>query len=110
MTVDMMSDEEKRGDMYVRHQPSYRFDVLNAFIKNIDRSAAYGSFHAKFQRYSDNVCVPSSAKRWIVKAVSDAVETAGVSRYIHTLILATVSSMHNNGRGSLTQITLYIVT
>ena len=32
VTVDMMSDEEKRGELYVRHQPTYRSNTLNSEI------------------------------------------------------------------------------
>ena len=51
ITVEMMSDEEKRDNVYVRHQPSYRSDALNAFIKKLDRrsDSATGN-HAKFER------------------------------------------------------------
>ena len=79
-----MSDEEKRGELYVRHQPSYRSDVLNAFIKKLDkRSAASSTSHAKFQCIigtPTKKTVPPPAKRWIVKPMSDidASEAAGV--------------------------------
>ena len=58
VTVDMMSDEEKRGEVYVRHQPTYRSDTLNAFIRKLDeRSAASSTSHAKFQRViAGNTC------------------------------------------------------
>lgn len=36
VTPEMMSDEELEGNVYVRHQPSYRSDGLNAFIKKLD--------------------------------------------------------------------------
>ena len=33
----MMSEEEKDGDVYIRHQPSYRSNTLNKFIKKLDQ-------------------------------------------------------------------------
>lgn len=32
ITPDLMSEEEKEGDVYIRHPPSYRSDSLNRFI------------------------------------------------------------------------------
>ena len=37
VTPDMMSEEEKDGDVYIRHQPSYRSNTLNKFIKKLDQ-------------------------------------------------------------------------
>ena len=66
ITVEMMSDEEKRDNVYVRHQLSYRSDALNAFIKKLDRrsDSATGN-HAKFERKigtPTNKSVPKGAK------------------------------------------------
>ena len=36
ITVDMMSDEEKRGDMYVCHQPEYRSEKFTSFLNKLD--------------------------------------------------------------------------
>ena len=33
---EMMSDEDKEGEVYVRHQPSYRSKALNTFISKLD--------------------------------------------------------------------------
>ena len=32
----MMSDEEERGDEYIRHPPVYRSEVLSSFISKLD--------------------------------------------------------------------------
>ena len=37
VTPNMMSEEEKDGDFYIRHQPSYRSNTLNKFIKKLDQ-------------------------------------------------------------------------
>ena len=36
ITPDMMSDEEKRGTKYIRHQPCYQSDRFNAFMQKLD--------------------------------------------------------------------------
>lgn len=36
ITPDMMSEEEKVGDTYVRHPPSYRSSKLQEFIDKLD--------------------------------------------------------------------------
>ena len=83
VTVEMMSDEEKRGDVYVRHQPMYRSDALNGFIKKLDERSAASSSHAKFQRVVGTPAkkiVPASAKKWIIRPMSSysgAVNTQG---------------------------------
>lgn len=70
----MMSDEEKRDEIYVRHQPTYRSDTLNAFIKKLDkRSAEASTSHAKFPRVvgtPTKKAIPPSTKKWIVKQMS----------------------------------------
>ena len=66
-----MSDEEKRGDVYVRHRPEYRSDRFNSFIDKLDeRCDKKSSHHARFKR-----CVgtpsktpqPVHVKSWMVK-------------------------------------------
>ena len=36
ISPEMMSDEEKRGSVYVRHQPEYRSETFNLFMKKLD--------------------------------------------------------------------------
>ena len=36
VTPDMTSDEEKIGEKYVHHQPSYHSDSLNKFVTKLD--------------------------------------------------------------------------
>ena len=51
VTPDMMSDEEKVGDKYIRHPPSYRSDRLNRFIQKLDsRLESTPSGHARHTR------------------------------------------------------------
>ena len=82
VTVDMMSDEEKRDELYVRHQPTYRSNTLNVFIKKLDeRSAASSTTHSKFQRIIGTPvkkAVPPSTKKWIVRPMSSSPKAADV--------------------------------
>ena len=39
VTADMMSDEEKKGVVYVRHRPQYRSDRFNTFIDKLISSS-----------------------------------------------------------------------
>lgn len=74
VTVEMMLDEEKRGEIYVRHQPTYRSDTLNAYIKKLDKCSAEAStFNAKFPRVvgtPTKKAIPPSTKKWIVRQMS----------------------------------------
>ena len=67
----MMSDEEKRGSVYIRHQPEYRSETFNLFMNKLDeRSCKQGSVHARFQREIGSpvkLPVPAGAKRWMLK-------------------------------------------
>ena len=45
VTPDMMSDEEKQGDVFVRHQPSYRSTTFTKFLNKLDKRAAAKSSH-----------------------------------------------------------------
>ena len=47
----MMSDEEKRDDVYVRHQPEYRSEKFTAFLNKLDsRSSKKQTSHARYKR------------------------------------------------------------
>lgn len=80
VTADMMSDEEKIGDEYVRHQPSFRSDRLNRFIQKLERRLeSTRSMHARHARVlgSSN----SKAKSWMIKSmepVEEECETPGI--------------------------------
>ena len=80
VTVEMMSDEEKRNEVYVRHQPTYRSDTLNAFIKKLDERSAEAST-SQFQRVvgtpAKKAFLPS-AKKWIVRQMSTSPKATDV--------------------------------
>lgn len=68
VTVDMMSDEERAGEKWVRHRPSYRSELFNRFIDKLDCRAANGE-RARFPRdlgspRSKNP--PTCAKKWML--------------------------------------------
>lgn len=68
----MMSDEEKRGDIYVRHQPTYRSEKLGAFLDKLDeRSSKKESTHAKYKRAVGTPLkknAPSGIDKWMMKS------------------------------------------
>jgi len=73
VTPDMMSDEEKINDVYVRHPPSYRSEKFHNYLIKLDkRVAAKGrNVHARFQRQEGAVLEkdpPPNCKRWMVKS------------------------------------------
>ena len=70
MTTDMMSDEERVGDVYVRHPPYYRSGKFHKFLMKLDeRAAAKGSHHLRFKRRGDVVekIAPLNCKPWMLK-------------------------------------------
>lgn len=70
ITPDMMSDEEKAGTKYVRHQPDYRSSRFNSFIKKLDeRSGKQNSSRARFEREIGSPVqkpIPANAKSWMI--------------------------------------------
>lgn len=76
VTADMMSDEERVGDKYIQHTPSYRSDKLNSFIKTLDKRAGKkGKSHARFHREQGSPRkqpIPQNAKPWMVKKHQEA--------------------------------------
>ena len=71
ITADMMSDEEKEGETYIRHPPGYRSERLNRFIQKLDeRLDSMPSRHARHSRVLGSPVekqVPAKAKAWMLK-------------------------------------------
>ena len=71
ITADMMSDEEKRGDTFVRRQPSYRSEKLNSFLSKLDdRFERQHSQQPRTKRLIGppvDKPIPSHAKNWMIK-------------------------------------------
>ena len=71
----MMSDEEKVGDKYVRHPPSYRSERLHRFIQKLDsRLARTPTRHARHTRVLGSPVEkepPPGAKKWILRSTED---------------------------------------
>ena len=65
----MMSDEEKVGETYVRHQPSFRSERLNKFINKLDeRLEKTASTHPRHLRVLGSpvqMSRPEHAKSWM---------------------------------------------
>ena len=74
ITADMMSDEEKQSDVYIRHPPLYRSSTLTKFIEKLDsRSEAKNgnNSHPRQKRQlgtSIDAPVPLKAKNWMLKS------------------------------------------
>ena len=69
ITPEMMSDEEKDGDMYIRHPPSYR---SQNFLCKLDERAdkTNTKSHARFQRKKGSPRMktpPVNLKKWMKK-------------------------------------------
>ena len=63
-----MSDEERAGEKWVRHRPSYRSDLFNKFIETLD-SRAGTSDRARFPRDTGSPREkqpPLTAKQWML--------------------------------------------
>lgn len=67
----MMSDEEKVGDKYVCHPPSYRSEKLHKFIERLDnRLEKVPTHHARHARVLGSPVEkepPTGAKKWILR-------------------------------------------
>ena len=68
---EMMSDEDKEGEEYVRHQPSYRSKALNNFISKLDeRLESSKDKHPRIARSlgsPHNKPIPEGCKKWVLK-------------------------------------------
>ena len=66
---EMMSEEEKDGEVYIRHAPSYRSDSLNRFICKLDHRLETGKHPRMDRRLGSprDKPVPAGCKKWIVK-------------------------------------------
>ena len=71
VTADMMSDEERVGDIYLRHPPSYRSEKFHKFLMKLDeRAATKSNSHARFKRQEGSIVektAPMNCKPWMIK-------------------------------------------
>ena len=73
VSPDLISEEEKEGDVYVRHPPSHRSDSLNKFIKKLDQrldSKMDRKTHPRLGRRLGSPrdkTVPPGCKKWMIK-------------------------------------------
>lgn len=72
VTPDMMSDEERRGDVYIRHQPDYRSQRFNYFMEKLDERGDRKTnvIHARFKRKigsPQKEPLPKGLKSWMVQ-------------------------------------------
>ena len=70
ITPEMMSDEDRVEDKYVRHPPSFRSDKVSRFIHKLDsRLNRKGSDKARFVRVMGSPRMlppPRNAKQWTI--------------------------------------------
>ena len=63
-----MSDEERDGEKWIRHRPSYRSDMFNHFIDKLD-SRAQDLNRAQFPRNIGSPrikSIPPTASKWML--------------------------------------------
>ena len=67
----MMSDEEKQGDVFIRHQPSYRSTKLIKFLDKLDKRSAQKVTHQpRTNRQLGSPVkkeIPPTCKEWMIK-------------------------------------------
>ena len=75
ITPDMMSEEEKCDDAYIRHPPSYRSKEMDKFLTKLDkRCEEKMSSHPRIKRRLGSprkLSVPCHAKKWVIKKNED---------------------------------------
>ena len=73
ITPDMMSEEEKCNDTYIRHPPSYRSKAVEKFLTKLDtRCEQQMSTHPRVKRLLGSprkLRVPRHAKGWVMKKI-----------------------------------------
>lgn len=71
ITPDMTSDEEKRGDMFIRHQPSYRSIKLTKFLNKLDKRSTQKVTHQPRTNRKLGTpvkkAIPPTCKEWMIK-------------------------------------------
>ena len=68
ITPEMMSDEEKVVDKWIRHLLSYRFELFTKFIRKRDNRCS-SSTHARFPRGVGSPALkdpPTNCKNWLL--------------------------------------------
>ena len=80
ITPDMMSEEEKCDDTYVRHPPSYRSIAVYKFLCKLDkRCEKQMSTHPRIKRLLGSprkLSAPCHAKRWVIKKIESQQQTS----------------------------------
>ena len=75
VTPDLMPDEEKRDETYVRHQPEYQSEKFNLFLNKLDmRSTKKQTNHSRFKRSIGTPMkkpAPVGVPKWMVKASAE---------------------------------------
>ena len=71
---EIMSEEEKDGEVYIRHPPAYRSNSLNRFISKLDHRLDADIDNKNKHPRTDrrlgsprNIPIPARCKKWMVK-------------------------------------------
>ena len=76
VTAEMMSDEEKCDDTYVRHQPEYRSEKFTSFLNKLDeRCSKKQTSHARYKRSigsPSKTVPPTGIEKWMTKSTEEA--------------------------------------
>ena len=83
ITPTMMSEEEKEGEVYVRHPPTYRSQAFKKFIEKLDQRLNASTDKSKHPRMDRRLGsprerpIPPGCKKWIIKKdlEDDSLET-----------------------------------
>ena len=75
-----MSEEEKRDDVYIRHQPEYRSNEFTAFLNKLDeRSSKKQSNHSRYKRTIGTPVKktpPAGIQKWLTKSSEPSVSSS----------------------------------
>ena len=103
VTIEMMSDEDRRGDVYVRLAPSYCSAALTKFILKLDNRCDKMSFHPRVRRQVGSpakIQTPSNAKKWTIKKVSEQVEDSSATTSTPTTLPTTPLQYDDSDTGN----------
>ena len=90
----MMSDEEKIGDKWIRHPPSYRSELFSKFIRKLDNRCLISS-HARFPWEIGSPVVkdpPTNSKDWLLSRSTSNTSTSDPGQESEELFSVTEAS------------------
>lgn len=74
ISLDMMSEEDRVGDQYIRHPPAYRSEKVKKFINKLEkRLEKKGCNKLRFVRVEGSphkVPIPPNLKKWTIQTTN----------------------------------------